>query len=411
MRIGVLTYHCPPNFGAQLQAISTIGFLKRMGHEAIVLNWYAQDLEEMYSHRIPSEQVLCHNQFAQNSLPLSNKCHREKDLIETIDSLNLDAIIAGSDALFKYVPLQKCRRFSFRRFKYIHTFTPLSCERLDENPFFGSFLVKLKNKVPASTYAVSSQNCPFEIMSRTEEATMRTALSNYRHITVRDAWTKKMIESITKAKGINIYPDPVFSFNQNNYLPVPSKEDILNRFGLNENYVLCSFSNWHTKEEYIKSIATELENQNIEPVALPMPEKLFSAKISKQINLPLNPLDWYALIIYSKGFIGERMHPIVVCLHNAIPFFSFDEYGIKEKKGLISPKMIYNPASSKTYLIVSDAGLLDNLYSYKGDMPLPSPQHVINKLLSFDTEKCKTFASLKQKEYEKGMKEVLDSLI
>ncbi len=411
MKIGVLTYHCPPNFGAQLQAVSTVGFLKRKGHEVIVLNWYAQDLEEMYSHRIPIEQIRCQNQFAQESLPLSDKCQREKELIETIDSLNLDAIIAGSDALFKYVPLEKRRRFSYRRLKYIYTFTPLSCESLDGNPFFGSFLGKLKKKVPASTYAVSSQNCPFEIMTRAEKAAMRAALSNYRHITVRDAWTKKMVEAITRTKGINIYPDPVFSFNQNSFLPIPSKQDILTRFGLDDNYVLCSFSDWHTNEEYIKSIATELENQGMEPVALPMPEKLLSAKISKQINLPLNPLDWYALIIHSKGFIGERMHPIVVCLHNAVPFFSFDEYGIKAKNGLFSKEKVYNPTSSKTYLIVSDAGFLDNLYSYKGYMPLPSPQHVINKLLTFDNEKCKAFASHKQREYETGMKEVIDSLV
>ena len=49
MRIGVLTYHCPPNFGAQLQAVSTVGYLRRVGHDVIVLNWYAKDLEEMYT--------------------------------------------------------------------------------------------------------------------------------------------------------------------------------------------------------------------------------------------------------------------------------------------------------------------------------------------------------------------------
>ena len=47
MRIGVLTYHCPPNFGAQLQAVSTVGYLRRVGHDVIVLNWYAKDLEEL----------------------------------------------------------------------------------------------------------------------------------------------------------------------------------------------------------------------------------------------------------------------------------------------------------------------------------------------------------------------------
>ena len=187
MRIGVLTYHCPPNFGAQLQAVSTVGYLRRVGHDVIVLNWYAKDLEEMYAHRIPAEQILSHFHFADQAFPLSNKCQIEEELISTIDSLNLDAIIVGSDALFKYVPLNKCRYFSKRRLKYIYNFTPLSCERIEGNPFFGDFLRKLHKNIPAATYAVSSQNCPFEVMTRKEKAAMRDALSNYLHITVRDA--------------------------------------------------------------------------------------------------------------------------------------------------------------------------------------------------------------------------------
>ena len=410
MKIGVLTYHCPPNFGAQLQAVSTVGYLRRVGHDVIVLNWYAKDLEEMYAHRIPSEQILSHFQSADHAFPLSNKCQIEEELISTIDSLNLDAIVVGSDALFKYIPLNKYRHFSKRRLKYIYNFSPLSCERIEGNPFFGDFLKKLQKKIPAATYAVSSQNCPYEVMTWKEKAAMRNALSNYRHITVRDAWTKKMIENITKIKNINIFPDPVFSFNKNCYLPIPSKQEILDKYGLTDNYVLYSFSNWYVKEEYITAIAEELERQNFLPVALTMPEKLFPSGSKCHINLPLDPLDWYALIIHSKGFIGERMHPIVVCLHNSIPFFSFDEYGIFEKKRLFSKKQVYNPSSSKTYLIVSDAGLLKNLHSYKEGLPLPTPQYVVNAMLAFDSTKCKSFASLNQKKYEIGMKEVLDSL-
>ena len=410
MKIGILTYHCPPNFGAQLQAISMVGFLRRSGHEVVVINWYAKDLEEMYSHRIPSQQILCHNQFAQEFLPLSPKCQKEEELIETIDTLNLDAIIAGSDALFKYIPLDKYRHFSKRKFKYIYNFIPLSCERLDGNPFFGAFVGRLRKQIPASTYAVSSQNCPFLSMTRKEKRAMKEALSNYRLISVRDSWTKRMIENISGRKNISVYPDPVFSFNQNRYFSIPSKEEIIQRYKLCEDYVLLSFSDRHSTRDYIHSLAAEVERRRLQAVALPMPEKLFAPGISKYIELPLNPLDWYALIIHARGFIGERMHPIVVCLHNAVPFFSFDEYGTKERKSFFSKELVYNPLSSKTYSIVSEAGFLGNLYSYKGAGVLPSPNIVIDKLLSFDKAKCQTFSVLKQMYYEKGMNEVLSSL-
>ena len=411
MRIGVLTYHCPPNFGAQLQAVSSVGFLRKAGHEVIVLDWYAKDLEEMYSRRIPLQQIQCHNQFAQLALPLSSKCQKEQDLIETVDSLNLDAIIAGSDALFKYIPQKKYRHFSKRKLKYILNYTPLSCEQINGNPFFGSFLTKLRKRIPASTYAVSSQNCPFFSMTRSEKRFMKEALSNYRLISVRDDWTKQMVEYITGRKNVCIYPDPVFSFKQNNYLPIPSKNEIISKYNLNDNYLLLSFSDWYTSGEYIKAIALEAERKRLQPVALTMPEKLFAANIATQINLPLCPLDWYALIIHSKGFIGERMHPIVVCLHNAVPFFSFDEYGIKVRKSVFSKELVYSPTSSKTYSIVSEAGLLNNHYSYQSGNDLPSAESVVAKLLSFDTKQCQDFATQKFREYERGMNNILNSLI
>lgn len=410
MKIGVLTYHCQPNFGAQLQAISTVGYLKRMGHDVVVLNWYAKDLEEMYSRRIPENQRMCHSVFTTDTMPLSRKCQTEDELIAEIDRLCLDCIIAGSDALFKYIPNRNRRHFSIRRLKYIYHFTPISCERLAGNPFFGSFLTKLKHPIPAAVYAVSSQNCPYKKFTLSETKDMSNALKQYRTISVRDEWTKKMVEKVIGRRGINIYPDPVFCFNQNSFLQIPTKAEILSKYELKENYVLLSFSDWHNSASYIKQLADDLESRNYQAVALPMPEKLYAAGISKQVNLPLPPLDWYALILYSKGYIGERMHPIVVCLHNAIPFFSFDEYGILEKTSMFSKQMKYNPKSSKTYLIVSEAGLLNNLYSYKGSDQMPTAQEVVDKLISFDINHCKSFARRKIQEYENGMKKTVESL-
>lgn len=47
----------------------------------------------------------------------------------------------------------------------------------------------------------------------------------------------------------------------------------------------------------------------------------FKHNFDFSITTPLPPLDWYALIKYAKGYIGENMHPIVVALHNAVPCF------------------------------------------------------------------------------------------
>lgn len=80
MKIGVLTYHCVPNFGAQLQTISTIGCLMKMGHEPVVLNWYPLELEEMYAKRIPASQVNIHNKFMNENIPVSKVCRTDQEL-------------------------------------------------------------------------------------------------------------------------------------------------------------------------------------------------------------------------------------------------------------------------------------------------------------------------------------------
>jgi len=144
-----------------------------------------------------------------------------------------------------------------------------------------------------------------------------------------------------------------------------------------------------------------LKKQGLTSVALPMPERLIDFGWEHKVQLPLDTMDWYALIKYADGYIGERMHPIVVAIHNAVPFFSFDEYGMTSADG-------FHPESSKTFLVVKDSGLLDSYYAYQSKMELPSPESVVRILLNFDRKKCEVFASEMQRRYEKGMDDLID---
>lgn len=406
MKIGILTYHAVANFGAQLQTLSTIGFLKKMGHDPIVLNWYPKDLEYRYKNQVPIEQFENSILFAENNFPISKRCSTEEELIVEIERLNLDLIIAGSDALFKYQPEKLRRHFSLRKFKYIISPPRVSVEGLNGNAFWGNFISKLKKKIPAKVYAVSSQNCPYHLMNRTEREEMKKYLSNYDFISVRDKWTQQMIFKITNKNNIPIHPDPVFSFNRNCYIEIPSRKEILEKYNLPEHYILLSFSHYLINIKYINSIATELIEQGFYPVSLPMPERTLDIQNCKKIQLPLSPIEWYALIIYSNGYIGERMHPIVVSLQNNIPFFSFDQYGIKRKRNFYS-KTFFDKEASKTFLILKEANLLDNYHSIYESSELPTPSDVIAKLSAFDIKKCSLFSLKKETEYIQAMSNLI----
>lgn len=404
MNIGILTYHCVPNFGAQLQVLSTVECVKSLGHTPFVLNWYPKDLEEMYSHRICKEQILCHNFYTGKYLPVTSLCQTEKDLLKAISDNKIDFILTGSDALFKYVPKAKRKYFSLRKFRYI-TQNVISCEDFPNNPFFCDYYESLENKIPVVALSVSSQNCPYNLMNEKERYLIGESLKRFKKITVRDEWTKEMVEFLTDISDIKVSPDPVFAFNNNCNKYVPSKNEILEKFSLPDKYVLLSFSNKYVSNSYISSVITECKKQKLYPVALPMPESLRDFGLDNTIKLPLSPIDWYALIKYSCGYIGERMHPIVVCLHNSVPFYSFDEYGvIKRHLGGLVKKV--NIQSSKTYHIVKKFGFLNNLYSIKSGQQ-PTAKEIVENLFSFDKNKCNMIAKKTSEEFISTITELI----
>jgi len=402
VKLGVLTYFGVPNFGAQLQALSTVGFLQRKGHEALVLNWYPNDLRAMYARRVPSAQIQRHDAFTASMLPITMPCRNEEELVRVIDENDFDGLIHGSDALFKYEPEKTRRHFRARKLRFEVQKVSLVVEGIEGNPFWGHYVASLKKRIPASVYAVSSQHCPFQLLTLHEKRALRKGLKNFAGISVRDEWTRQMVHAIMgKEYQVDINPDPVFAFNQNCGSKVPSKEDILRRFGLPDHYVLFSFWTTALKNDYVTRIAEELKKHGLTSVALPMPERLIDFGLEYKVQLPLDTMDWYALIKYADGYIGERMHPIVVAIHNAVPFFSFDEYGMTTADG-------FHPESSKTFLIVKDSGLLDSYYAYQSKAELPSPESVVRVLLNFDRKKCEAFATEMQRKYEKGMDDLID---
>ena len=146
MRIGILTYHCVTNFGAQLQTLSTIGYLKKKGFEPIVLNWFPLDLEDFYRRECPEVQFEEQFSFAQNGMPVSKLCRTLTELCSEIDRLELDAIFIGSDALFDYVPVKARRYFKYTRLKYIYR--NITSNHDLPNPFWGSFNDLVSKKIP-----------------------------------------------------------------------------------------------------------------------------------------------------------------------------------------------------------------------------------------------------------------------
>lgn len=398
MKIGILTYHSVYNFGANLQCYSTVSYLKEKGFEPIVINWIPLDLESKYNKEVSQEQALAHQKFVEDYLPLSIKCRTSKDVANIIKDENIKLVIIGSDAVLQH-------RTFFDRIKiskkYIRLDEKLSNE-IFPNPFWGEFIDFIDEDIPIALMSASSQNINFKIIRGGLKRKIGKMLLRFNVITVRDKWTQKMVEYFTKSKvSPKITPDPVFAFNQN--IPEQiSKEEILKKYNLPENYILLSFYGKHTiSQSWVDEFQALTNEQGKECVFIPTPEGMNPFKNVKTISLPVSPMDWYGLIKYSSAYIGERMHPVIVALHNQVPFFSFDKYGIRKFKYFINTK------SSKIYDLLLRAGYLDYYVNVLNrDYKSPEPVYVLNKINDFDHIKNENFVKSMYESYNELMSEI-----
>jgi polysaccharide pyruvyl transferase WcaK-like protein len=409
MKIGILTYHSIPNFGANLQALSTVGFLKKNGIEPVVINWVPKNLESSFQRKISGEQYNKHLDFAKIYLPQTRLCRNEDDILEVIDELKIEGIIIGSDAVLHHIPSSRRRVFVRSKLKFVHI--DVTDDRSFPNPYWGCFIPRLKKNIPVIGFSMSSQNMPYFDLNKEEISQIQNSLNMFLYITVRDVWTKKMIEYIlTGNRSVPITPDPVFAFNNNNFLPVPEKEKILSKYNLLEKYVLISFEKkWIISRisfRWIKKIERLFKQEGIVCVALAVPEGVKALGLKHIIATPLETLDWYYLIKYSQGYIGERMHPVIVCMHNSVPFFSFDHYGTYHNMRIPFFRK-YVHSSSKIYDILTRASLLEFSWAYY-KLRRPSSKYVFTKIMNFDIGKCKKFADNYFDKYNRYMDQIID---
>ena len=401
MRIGILTYHYVFNFGANLQVYSTIEYLKNNGFDPIVINWIPEDLELRYKGNIPIVQADAHKKFIKDHIPCSEICRTDLDIAKLVEKSNIKRIIIGSDAVLQHKSFLS--RVHLQRKGIIVDPVPGS-DVLFPNPFWGSFIPSMKKKIPVSIMAASSMNTNYKYFRGNLKKKMNTSLSQFQSVTVRDDWTMKMVKYITNGKIIpSIMPDPVFAYNQN-IKDQASKKDILNKFRLSDNYILLSFRNQRSvSKEWMQAFGLIAEKNNLQCVALTMPGGIkFDAPFPKSVESPLCPTDWYGLIKYSSGYIGENMHPIVVALHNSVPFFSFDSYGIVKYKYFVNEK------SSKIYDLLSLSGFLKKRICRLGKgYRSPSPGSVFFQIKDFDFEKCKHFSINQLNKYNSMMESLL----
>lgn len=407
MKIGLLAYHAVCNFGAMLQLLSTYMFLKNHGHEPVIINWVAKDLENYYAQNTPISQIENQLKLRLQLWKETALCRTIKDVANIISNEQIDAVIIGSDAVAQHHPLFERIVFPCRNIIAINSVTS---DVVFPNPFWGIWTDYLDKPVPVALMSAASQDSKYKYISKKLRKQMKERIMAFSYVSVRDVDTQKMFSFITEGQCCpSVTPDPVFAFNQNAASLVPSKEELMKKYGLSGKYMLISFKNekrCNVSQTWLNKFQDIAKHHGIQCVSLPFSTSLSAGELESEIALPLNPIDWYALLKYSCGYIGNNMHPIVVCIHNTVPFFSFDNYGTKHANGLFC-----DSSTSKIRHILKVANLLDcRIASNSLFRRMPSPEHVFNKLQTFDKAKCKNFAQGYLNKYNEMMTKILERL-
>lgn len=399
-KIGLLTYHSVYNFGANLQALSTLWYFKNHGYDIKIINWRPKDLSKNYKKTTSKKQVTMHESFFERFFDLTDVCYTDEDIIQVIESESIDVIVIGSDAVCRHFPfLVRWRPSRSCLFLKNRLYTP----DIYPNPFWGSFYGKLRKKVPMILMSVSSQGTLYKYTIFSERKKLAKALDNFSFISVRDHWTQKVFGYFSYEKKMpKITPDPVFGFNMNVPASLLSK-DIIRRFCLPERYIILSFKQGYLpSRNWVERFVHCCSNQGISVVSLPYPQEENCLDVDINISLPINPIEWYNIIKYSIGYVGNNMHPIVVSMHNAVPFFSFDYYGYL---GFFSRKV--NLEFSKIYDLLINAGFLECYVNMQSSsFHFPEPEFVFDKVYNFDLVRGRYLAKEKEKCYIELMKSI-----
>jgi len=409
MKIGILTYHAVYNFGANLQALSTFSYLKKEGHEPIIIDFFPQHLEEAFDNTVPAKQANSHKSFVRKHFVLTNRCRNAENIASEIASNNIEAVIIGSDAVVQHYPiLARIKIIPSRKRILIFRIDPIKYETNFPNPFWGEFIYHLDHKIKVAMMSVSCQNADYKLFTSRENRAINRMIEKFAYISVRDRRTQELFKNVSNGTCIpQVTPDPVFAFNDN-IQNVTGKEDILRKFNLPEKYILLSFNSPKTVDQsWISHFAFIAKKTGLESVALAMPGGIiFPHNLRYVINVPLDPLDWYNIIKYSSAYIGEKMHPVIVSIHNNVPFFSFDHYGI------LKFKLFLNQKASKIYQILERAEFKEYRHSIAKRLNYkpPSPESVLEKITLFDKRKCTVFANQMSSEYQTMMKDLMQQL-
>lgn len=391
MKIGVLTFHAACNFGANLQAYSSVCIYHQLGHQAKIIN-YVRESDSQYINTVNTRQFYAHDSFVKESLPITKEVRTPEELLHLVKDEKFDLISIGADAVWR---------------------APKGANDL---LFFADWLMNVPVRPQVVAMSAAHMGQGFKFLPETLKKRMKEDLKKFSFISVRDEWTQKKINQDILEQHLikHINPDPVIWLSDFTHgIPTPNDSKLSERpYYLMTLPVRCDGN--LKMREWFASFKSLVNNAGYNLIELPLPEGISGLDFDYTINYPINPLHWFTYIKHARAFCGMRFHAIVSSISSGTPFFSIDSYG----SSAIIPRLakmfdLYRigrafDSKSKIRNLLRGSGF--EKYRISGSITQISPQKVFRMLDNFDREQLVNFRDSLRKRYTFNMDLMFKSL-
>ena len=315
MKIGILTFHKPINYGAFLQAFSLSNRLK---------NEFPNDIVEIIDYIAPKEARKVYlNVFrefknrgiadgirsikkarairsAQEYLPLSKKVPMAKKtcaLFEYINK-NYDCLIIGSDAVFNW----------------------------NQNGFPTAFIPNYAFDIPVFTYAASVHGLRYYEEEKEKIAFCEKAFEGMKYIGVRDSCTEKFVKYCFPKSTVGFCCDPTLFIDCQELTKLAGEYKVRiakkYHFSLREKYIVFMAAD----SELIRLIRERYKDE-YNFVTL-----FKNSKYADVYLYDLDPFEWAAVLSGASAVVTSYFHGTLLALKQNVPVISIDVSHYNDEK-------------------------------------------------------------------------------
>jgi hypothetical protein len=385
-RIGILTYHRSINYGSFLQCYSLMkGIMDKTDFEVEVINYNHFSTEkirytDLMTKNIPdiprrTKKLLLFHKYINNDLNLSKAkliTDSTSKAAEFINSQNYDAVVVGSDEVWKIT-----ERRGFPNIYWLGE--KLNCKKF-------SYAASL-NK---------SETLP-QNMDETSSTYMKEALLDYTYIGVRDMLTKNQVAALDDKIHVNMNCDPTFMYKLNPEVRESLRDKLVNQYKIDFSKPVIGIM---TTNDKVGERLKQLYGGEYELVSFHVRNKY-----ADKFIYDINPYEFAEIFSYFLLVVTSFFHGTIFSIKNNVPFITIEDNPLyKEYTSKINDLLTRN-GIPEYYMYMSKEFNMNQfdersryLLDKKGDVNFDSIVHENRKLFQGFVENLKKSVSERTKE-------------